>query len=67
MGVTRDTAPPFEITYLIADTGHVTHTADAAEVRRLVEWAGRHGVKVRVRPRDTRCRATAGQMKGEAP
>ncbi len=46
----RDTAARFEITYLNADDGHVTHTADAVEVRRLVEWAGRHGVKVRVRP-----------------
>ncbi|WP_129260364.1 hypothetical protein [Streptomyces sp. M3] len=67
--MTGHIAPRFEITYLNADDGHVTHTADAAEVRTLVEWAGQHGVKVRVRPcgatvtadHDTGCEATAAE------
>ncbi|MEU8435234.1 hypothetical protein AB0F18_20385 [Streptomyces sp. NPDC029216] len=40
----------YEITYLDAGTEPATHTAGADEIGDLVAWAGRHGVKVRVRP-----------------
>ena len=40
----------FEITFLHADGDHVAHTADAAEIGRLVAWAGRTGVRLRIRP-----------------
>lgn len=50
MGVRSDAPARFEITCPDAADGPVTHVTDAAEISALVTWAGRHGVKVRVRP-----------------
>ncbi|MET9882126.1 hypothetical protein ABZZ20_03030 [Streptomyces sp. NPDC006430] len=40
----------YEITYLDASQETATHVADAGEVRDVLTWAGRHGVKVRIQP-----------------
>ncbi|MCX5604811.1 hypothetical protein OOK29_42460 [Streptomyces phaeochromogenes] len=40
----------FEITFLHTDGDHTAHTADAAEISALVAWAGRTGVRLRIRP-----------------
>ncbi|WP_326728225.1 hypothetical protein [Streptomyces phaeochromogenes] len=40
----------FEITFLHADGDGTAHTADAAEIGALVAWAGRTGVRLRIRP-----------------
>ncbi|GAA3784628.1 hypothetical protein GCM10022403_019120 [Streptomyces coacervatus] len=40
----------FEITFLHPDGDHAPHTADAAETGALVAWAGRSGLRLRIRP-----------------
>ncbi|MDX3853736.1 hypothetical protein [Streptomyces sp. AK02-01A] len=49
-GGDRQEARMYEITYLDAGSESVTYVGDAREVRDVLERAGRHGVKVRVRP-----------------
>ncbi|OEV08715.1 hypothetical protein [Streptomyces nanshensis] len=47
----RDASGHFEITFLHGAGEDTTRTVDAAELRSLVGWAGRMGVRVCIRPR----------------